>query len=358
MVVTKVGIAGRVGVQDYTEIGLGFAFRSELEVKKSAESLVGKAIVLGHEEFVTPDNKDDISLGTITDAFFSEDTGLIVVMFELSSIGDKYVKAGFNQLSIGYHSKPLASKGEWTDTNGVCGIPGKVYPYDHTLTDIKCNHLALCQEARAGDVALIFDSKDKNMSEQLETIQTLTLALKAGIQSLENKITEINTAFSDSLTEVRSEFKDSITEVKTKLETFNEPQPEVETENLDELITKELAHRAEVAQKIGDMSMMSLPVADMVKKHICDMTGYSCDSLSAESALACFELLNCMKDGGWAKASVMGDSKSETLDTITKEDLEPINELKDALSSSTPTNKPKQDTSKVLLARSKSRLLK
>lgn len=118
--------------------------------KKSLASYQGKPVIITHEAgSIDKDNVMKEIVGTIlTDGYRDgNDVRCKIVIHDI----DKVKKIPFRELSLGYNLDLIEEPGEW---NGE--------PYDAIQTNIRINHLAIVEKARAGDQAhLNLDGKSK-----------------------------------------------------------------------------------------------------------------------------------------------------------------------------------------------------
>lgn len=146
-------IVTRVGIFEYAKSDGGI--RRELRLPEevfSEESLAsyeGKPIIITHDAGkVDKDNVDDESIGTILSKGYKDGNAVRakIVIHDTDSMK----QSGLKELSLGYTLELDETPGVW---NGQ--------PYDAVQKNILINHLALVQEARAGDSArLNIDGKD------------------------------------------------------------------------------------------------------------------------------------------------------------------------------------------------------
>lgn len=109
--------------------------------KKSLASYQGKPVIITHEAgSIDKDNVMKEIVGTIlTDGYRDgNDVRCKIVIHDI----DKVKKIPFRELSLGYNLDLIEEPGEW---NGE--------PYDAIQTNIRINHLAIVEKARAGDQA-------------------------------------------------------------------------------------------------------------------------------------------------------------------------------------------------------------
>ncbi len=146
-------IVTRVGIFEYAKPDGGI--RRELRLPEevfSEESLAsyeGKPIIITHDAGkVNKDNVDEESIGTILSKGYKDGNAVMakIVIHDTDSMK----QSGLKELSLGYTLELDETPGVW---NGQ--------PYDAVQKNILINHLALVQEARAGNSArLNIDGKD------------------------------------------------------------------------------------------------------------------------------------------------------------------------------------------------------
>ncbi len=120
--------------------------------EKSLETYEGKPIIITHDAGrVNKDNVDNVNVGTMLSKGY-QDGNDVRVKIVIHSIDD-VKRSGLRKLSLGYDLILDETPGEWEGQ-----------PYDAIQTEIKVNHLAIVDKARAGEQArLNIDSKTKNM---------------------------------------------------------------------------------------------------------------------------------------------------------------------------------------------------
>lgn len=127
----------------------------EVFAKESLDSYKGKPIIITHDAgMVTNENVDDEIIGTILSPGYQdgEHVRAEIVIHNTNALKECELR----ELSLGYSLESEDSPGEWE---------GK--PYDCIQRNIRINHLALVQNARAGESArLNVDGKDKNGNQQ------------------------------------------------------------------------------------------------------------------------------------------------------------------------------------------------
>lgn len=169
-------IVARVGVQTYylpdgTERR---EFRPASEVFKpdSLASYQGKPITLGHV-FVNADNAREVVVGSVSGPAMREDSNVIVPLTVYDKESIEKAKNGIaGELSVGYHTVDIESKGWGSNETGEYKLDGEYQSqdeippdwvrFDALQTEIKVNHVALVYKGRAGVAKLNFDAQQEN----------------------------------------------------------------------------------------------------------------------------------------------------------------------------------------------------
>lgn len=146
-------VVTRVGIFEYKNedgsIRRELRLPDEVFAEQSLASYEGKPIIITHEAGkVDKTNVEGEAIGTILSKGFRDgDTVRAKIIIHNT---DLMKQSGLKELSLGYSLELDETAGEW---NGQ--------PYDAVQKNILINHLALVQEARAGDSArLNIDGKD------------------------------------------------------------------------------------------------------------------------------------------------------------------------------------------------------
>lgn len=150
----------RVGVQDYyTDDGkLERRLRPESEVMRSARTFSRAIITLNHPkgEFVNSENASIYLRGLSSECIYKD--GFLDNELTITH-SDAVIAACTTHkwLSCGYWADIEYASGVWIDELGVMGEVGKSYEYDSIQRNIRGNHIALVERARAGEKATIHD---------------------------------------------------------------------------------------------------------------------------------------------------------------------------------------------------------
>jgi hypothetical protein len=318
--ITLTGIAARIGVQYYDELRLdetmsGGIYRTPESVALSVETLIGSPITVNHpENDVDESNWDDLAVGTVTDATYIPAKGIIFATLNITKQrGLDAIERGYHELSVGYSMSYSPKSGCWIDSLGINGEKDTIYDYDYTVTDIKCNHLALCEQARAGKVARLLISEKKVMNEDL---QTLIIALQAGLTSLESKLEDQVKSVSDSVSSLVSKVEAveaKIEEPKSETVETNEVSPEL---SVADAVNAELDARLHVAKATGVYDMMHMDAFSMMKDFMRkEMPSFNCDMYSEDAVKACFDMYCGMKKDGMLYSDKAMCDSVEVVDT-------------------------------------------
>lgn len=150
-------ILTRTGIFEYAKpdgtVSRELRLPEDVFAPESLSSYKGKPIIVTHDAgLVNKDNVHEEQIGTIlTEGYRSgENVRAEIIIHDT----DELKKCGLRELSLGYNLDLEETPGEW---NGQ--------PYDAIQRNIRINHLALVQEARAGETArLNIDSRDSKKS--------------------------------------------------------------------------------------------------------------------------------------------------------------------------------------------------
>lgn len=225
------GHAARTGVQEYLAKELGIKDRDPNDIIKvyrpadavfeptSLDSYDGKDITIEHPgELVNADTYNGTSVGHIMRPAVRDGDFTRVDMLIKDKRAIDAIKSGKVQLSVGY--------------TAVYDEAPADAPYDLIQRDIKVNHVALVDVARAGPQARIFDNKPEEMTMYkvvLDSGRDVEIENKATASLVEDSITRLNSArekaeaerdglqaVNDSLTEQLEEAKQATSDEAIK----------------------------------------------------------------------------------------------------------------------------------------------
>ena len=230
----------RIGVQEYFGEGgqVIRRFRPPEEVEKSAPSFNDRAVTLDHppDYPVTADNAAKYLKGLSQNSNYRSGW----LESDLKITHAEAVKAATSthrQLSCGYTFVVDATPGEWVDTDGVQGEPGKVYPYDEIMRDIEGNHVALVQFARAGSNAT-WDSINIEVIDNSIGVKTMDLKKGSILDPALNRVIEYHAQDTNEVVELVNGLRgqldkanDSLSQKSVELDSKSKELSRVEGEN-------------------------------------------------------------------------------------------------------------------------------
>lgn len=120
--------------------------------KDSLDTMKMIPITDGHPENRAVDsaNVKELTIGTVGETITVDGRYVLASLNITHADGIDSVDSGRKELSLGYHTQVIKEDGEYNGER-----------YDHRQTQIKYNHLAIVDQARAGSVArLVLDSND------------------------------------------------------------------------------------------------------------------------------------------------------------------------------------------------------
>jgi hypothetical protein len=289
------GRVARSGIQQYTAAELGLedrppdelinVYRPPEEVFKAASlaSYDNADITVHHpEEFVDAVTFRDVSVGHATSQGWQEGEFVVVELLIKAQEAIDAINRGTAELSSGYSSEYL---------HKPCIAPDGT-PYEFIQTDITINHIALCDSARAGHMARLFDSKPQENT----IMPQITLDSGARVEVADQATaTLIQTTLDSLMQRIRTRDEENET-----LENQVAAR-DVEIEQKDEELEEEKAKTSDAAiQARVDQVVDALTGARKIagKK-------FSCDSMSPMTIkrLALDEAgIKCRKYDSWQKA--------------------------------------------------------
>ncbi len=124
----------------------------EVFAEESLASYQGKPVIITHDAgYVSKDNVQDENIGTILSKGYQDGDNVRAKIVIHNT--DAMKECGLRELSLGYNLDIEETPGEWNGQR-----------YDAIQRNIRVNHLALVQEARAGDQArLNIDGRDNKI---------------------------------------------------------------------------------------------------------------------------------------------------------------------------------------------------
>ena len=252
------GHVSRTGIQEYLASELQLdgdpnrivkVFRPDEEVfsQDALDSFNGMDITLEHPDtFVNPDNYKQTSVGVISGAGVRDGDFVKCDLIIKDSEAIKLVEAGKVQLSVGYSTVYDDKVPDGAD-------------YDFIQRNIRVNHTAICDRARAGAQARLFDNKPENKP------MTVKVTLDSG-RSVEVQDEATATLVTDTIERLEQRAKDA--EAKAD-------KAEAEAEKKDEELTEEKKKSSDSA--IADRVAVIAATTDAARK----IAGkeFACDSL-------------------------------------------------------------------------------
>lgn len=148
---------------------------SELEKPETVQSLNGIPIQFNHHLDTADDPANNTRIGsTGTDAKWDAPFLSNSLHFFNQAAIDRIQDGSMKELSLCYEYDPVQKKGEFHGR-----------PYDFVMTNIRCNHVALVEEGRAGHGVHVFDAKleERKMPEK-DPIENASVKLAQTIVDL------------------------------------------------------------------------------------------------------------------------------------------------------------------------------
>lgn len=317
------GRVARTGVQQYTAQELGLTdrpphqlvnvYRPPEEVFKpeSLASYDNSDITVQHpDDFVDSVTYRDVSVGHAASGGRQDGEYVVVDLLVKDQDAIDAVNGGTAELSAGYSAEYVKQAG-----TAPCGTA-----YEFIQTDIKINHIALCDNARAGRFARLFDSKPR------ENLPMPQITLDSGVKievADQSTATLIQTTF-DSLTQKLGDSQKTI----KKLQDENSAL-EAEKDQKDEEIEK-------LKKETGDAAItarVDAVVAALAGARTVAGTKFSCDSMNPmtiKRAALDAAGIQCKKFGTWDQApdayvSAWFDAEEERKESEDEDDPEKEN---------------------------------
>lgn len=263
-------IATRAGVFKYRQPDgtIRSEFRSPAEVFKADSMASAKMVPITDrhpDEFVTPENAKELSVGFTGENVRADGNNLVVPVNINTVQGIAAVDDGRKELSFGYACRVDEEAGEWEGE-----------PYSHAQHEITYNHLALVGNARAGDVATLrldaADAVQTTVEDERKESRTMKVKLDSGLEY------ECAPEVSVELERVKkdaAEQRVAAEDATKKLDAVTAERDEFKT-------------RAEKAEKIDHTEAITagikarLDVLDVARKVVDDETKKKLDGMSNE----------------------------------------------------------------------------
>ncbi|AYH00851.1 hypothetical protein C5E26_07810 [Pectobacterium parmentieri] len=297
------GRVARVGIQQYLASELGLTDRPPgqlVNVYRPPEEVFKAASLTSYDNMdVTIDHPDDlvdsttfkeVTAGHAISSGRQDGDYVVVDLLIKDQLAIDEIDAGKVELSAGYTS-------EYDETPGTA--PDGT-PYEFIQRDIKINHIALCDQARAGHRARLFDAKPTG-----ENPMPFKVVLDSGVHATvaEEATAQLIQASFDSL---KKRVKDAEEEKEKAEAAKDQTEEELEKEKAKSDAKDEEIE--ELKEKTSEDSISKL-IAEVVsvRDSAAKIAGekFSCDSLDPmkirRAALDSMGI-KC-KQGSWAKAS-------------------------------------------------------
>ena len=241
------GRVARIGIQEYLACELGLdgepnrvvkVMRPESEVFKqeSLDTYLGADATNDHpSELVNPNSYKDASVGVCVGPGTRDGDFVVCDMIIKDAAAIKAIESGKVQLSAGYKS---VYKDAPTDAD-----------YEFIQTDIRINHVALVDRARAGHQAKLFDKQTEPKS--MEIVQ-----LDSG-RTVEFEDKAVAALVTDSIARLAQQVKDAeskATEAEIKKEKAEDELEEFKKTNSEDSIKAKIA---EVSKTLADAKLVA-----------------------------------------------------------------------------------------------------
>lgn len=225
---TVPGRVARTGIQQYLASELGLHDRKPNEIINvyrpadevfnvdSLASYEASDVTLEHpSEMVNADNYNATSVGVVHGVAVKDDDFVLANLIIKSKDAVEAVESGKVQLSAGYTALYVPEK-------GTCDSTGESYEF--VQRDIKINHIAICNRARAGAQARLYDNQgkptmikvmlDSGLSLEVADDASATLVTDA-FQSMNQKVVDAESK-ADKAEAEKEDMKEKLDEEKKK----------------------------------------------------------------------------------------------------------------------------------------------
>lgn len=200
------------------------------------QSVANKPVTDGHPTggAVTASNVRDLQVGFSRDIVTHDNEAVKAeLIIQANDAIEKIEKEGVNQISLGY-----ATDIQWTS-----GVHDTFGAYDGIQTDIRCNHIALVKNGRAGPEIRLSDAKlngGKKMATRVVDEFTIEVSDQAG-EAIDKLQRELKVAIGLA-EETEAKLSDSIRKTESlKGELDAEKAKAKSVEDVDKLVEKRLA---------------------------------------------------------------------------------------------------------------------
>lgn len=267
------GRVARTGVQSYLASELGLTDRKPNDVVNvfrpadevfspdSLQSYADSDITNGHpSDMVTADSFKNVSLGHATDSGRPDGEYVVVDLLIKDAGGIKAVQDGRVNLSAGYSAEYHHEPGQTED-----GID-----YEYVQRNIRINHIALVDRARAGQGARLYDhQRGKGMSTITLDGQTVEVQDQATAQLIQRSF--------DAVTKAKDDAEEEAAEAKKAKEKAAEEKEEAEAAKDSAIEERDAAKKAASDEAIAARLTEVTQVRDAARKIAGDE--FTCDSV-------------------------------------------------------------------------------
>lgn len=234
------GRVARVGIQQYLATELGLKDRNPNEIinvyrpaeevfkPESLASYDCKDVTDDHPpEMVSAENHKELTVGVVSGSAIQDGDFVQAVLVIKDSDAIKKAEKGKVQLSAGYTAEYVYEPGITTDGEH----------YEFIQRDIRINHVALVDRARAGNQARIFDKQQEGVMPQvtLDKGVTVEVADNATAQLIQSRMDELRKRVADAESE-KEKAKDEAEEAKAKADKKDEDLEEEKKKSSDSAI--------------------------------------------------------------------------------------------------------------------------
>lgn len=241
------GKAARIGIQEYLACELGLKDRAPTDIirvyrpadqvfdEDSLATYLGSDVTNDHpSQLVNSDTYKNDTVGVVVSAGRQDGDFVVVDMIIKDKKAIKTVESGKCELSAGYTSMYDMRPGVTPDGES----------YDAMQTQIKINHVAIVDRARAGAMARIFDSKRGRVMFKIDICDGVSIEVEdakqaEAIQFAMTKANEASKALDAAAAKTDA--------VQAQLDSANEKIAKLELECSDEAIKTRVASIAQVS---------------------------------------------------------------------------------------------------------------
>lgn len=201
----------------------------------SLDSYVGTDVTLDHpSDLVNPDTYRDVTVGTVTSAGRQDGDFVVCDMIVKAKDSIAAVESGKVQLSAGYTA--LYDHAPGTTPDGI--------DYEFIQRDIKINHVALVDRARAGFQARLFDNEPRGQIMATVVLDSATgrsveVADAATAALVEDTITRLSKRANDAEAD-KADAEKAKEKMEAEKDAANEKAEKAEKKSTDEAIAERI----------------------------------------------------------------------------------------------------------------------